>query len=402
MSSMLFISQQLPWPRNSGGNIRTYYLLKALAGRFDISLVTSSKNDQETAVGRDVLSEFCETIEVVEDKKRETALSLTASVVSSLVGRVPAFVQHNLSPHMRRAVRALGRSTRFDVVHLNHIDTAPYVDLAPRTPFVVDTHNLMYQYFARRAALDKSPPKKLLYRFESSRLKSYETRMFRRADKVLVCSDTEKESLAALDATLDVTVIPNGVDCDYFAPVDTDPADLPPNLVFVGEMSYLPNHDGIVEFIRDVLPAVTERVPGARLIVVGKNPRPELRELVAGRSDVELTGFVEDTRDFVRQARVFVVPLRYGAGTRLKILEAFSSGIPTVSTRIGAEGIEYRDGEDILIADEPGLMGDAVCELLGNRELFLRLRANGRKRALATYDWKKIGRDLSEFYEWLE
>lgn len=398
-ASILFVSQQIPWPTDSGGNIRTYHLLAALARRFAVTLVCSAGDEATAAAGKAELSRFCRAIHIVPDEKSRTPLFLARTVVGSLVRGLPAVIQHNLNRSMARTVESLLGGERFEVIHLNHVDTAPYAAPAEDRLQVIDTHNILHQYYARRAAVERNPLTKILCRIESRRLERFERRTFRRADLVLACSRTEALAVEALAPEVDSSVVPNGVDCAYFSPAPGDPFDNRPDLVFVGDLGYAPNRDAAAFFIRSVLPAVRRRVEGCRFLLVGGNPGTRLAKLAAGRPEIVATGWVEDVREYVRGAKIFVVPIRYGSGTRLKVLEAFAMGVPTVSTTVGAEGIEYRHGRDILIADSPGSMCEAICSLLENRERYRRLRAACRQTALQTYDWPKIGDEVVRLYD---
>jgi glycosyltransferase involved in cell wall biosynthesis len=396
--SILFISQQIPWPKSSGGNIRSFHVLEALGAAFDVSLVTSAETTALAEEGRAALGSFCRTIEIVADPKSPSGLAKAGSFVASLARGVPAFVQHNYNRSIGEAVQRLAGSGQFDLIHLNHLDTVPYVEAVSNTPYVIDTHNILHDYYARRSIRASNPIAKRVFALEARRLRRYELSALRGAGLVLICSSEEKEMLRGLDPELPVEVIPNGVDSGYFAPVVSDAFENPPDLVFLGDMAYPPNHDAVVEFVRSVFPELVRRVGQVRLIVVGKDPRPELLRLAAGRGDLVVTGFVDDVREYLGRARVFVVPVRYGSGTRLKILSAFSMGIPTVSTTLGAEGISCRDGHDILIADEPAEMAAAVHRLLTDAELHRSISRSSRKIATENYDWSRIGQQLRSVY----
>lgn len=401
MHTVLFISQQIPWPKNSGGNIRSYHVLEALGTSFDVSLVTSANTKAMAEEGREALAGLCKTIEVLPDPKSPSGAAKARSFLASLASGVPAFVQHNYNRSIAEAVRRLAGSGKFDLIHLNHLDTVPYVGSVSATPYVIDTHNILYDYYARRSAQVTNPVAKSAFALEARRLRRYEHQALRRARLTLTCSREEKEMLMALDPELRVEVVPNGVDSRYFAPVVSDAFDNPPDLVFLGDMAYPPNHDAAVGFVRAVFPELVRRVGQVRLVVVGKNPQRELLGMATGRSDLLVTGFVDDVREYLGRARVFVVPVRYGSGTRLKVLSAFSMGLPTVSTTLGAEGIQCRNEHDILIADEPAEMATAVHRLLTDAELHRRISKNCRETATQNYDWTEIGEQLRSIYDGL-
>jgi glycosyltransferase involved in cell wall biosynthesis len=239
----------------------------------------------------------------------------------------------------------------------------------------------------------------VLQRLEARRLLAYERDTFAQMDRVLVCSGREAEALAEWGLGDRSQVVPNGVDCEYFAPPDRGYAANPPVLVFTGAMSYGPNADAALHFIANTLPLLRPRVPGVRFVVVGKSPTEALVEAARRNPDVTVTGTVPDVREYVHGARIFVVPLRMGAGTRLKVLEAFALGIPAVSTPVGAEGIDYEETRHLLIAETPARMADAVCRLLEDAELARRMSRESRELALSRYDWNAVGERLLAEYE---
>jgi glycosyltransferase involved in cell wall biosynthesis len=186
------------------------------------------------------------------------------------------------------------------------------------------------------------------------------------------------------------------MDGDYFTPrPDIEPE--PHSLVFTGMMAYPPNHDGITWFLDEVMPLIEAKVPQAKLYVVGKNPPAAITRRASER--VVVTGTVPDVRPFVWRSSVYVVPLRMGGGTRLKVAEALAMKKPMVSTRIGCEGIDLKDGENVLMADSPQQFADAVVRLLGDVRLRKVLAENGHKVAKQKYDWNVIGETLEEIYQ---
>jgi glycosyltransferase involved in cell wall biosynthesis len=211
---------------------------------------------------------------------------------------------------------------------------------------------------------------------------------------VLTTSLDDRDLLAPhLDGT-PMRVVPNGVDTDFFRP-STGRED-PAGLLFTGAMNYAPNADGVLHFCTEILPAIHAAIPETSLAVVGRNPPPRIQGL--GTDKIAITGTVRDVRPWMHRAAVFVVPLRVGGGTRLKILEALACGRAVVSTALGCEGLDVTDGEDILIADTPAAFADAVVRCLRDPGLRQRLGSRGRTLVERRYRWDAIGRGLSDFY----
>lgn len=388
---ILFVTQQLPWPKDSGGNIRTYFMLEALARRFDVVLCSTSDGSDQALAGERRLQEMCSEVHLVPDEKRRSGRGEALGVLRALFSGQSAVLKHNQNAGLGTAVQRVLEKGGVDSVHLNHLDTTPYIDLKLAPPVVIDTHNLLFDYYARRGEMESGLLRRLVCRREAKLLRTYEPEIFSMSRRVVVCSETERSRLLELDPELPVEVVANGVDCSAFRPATHERFPRRRELVFVGDLGYGPNQDAALYFIREVLPLVQDAEPRARFLAVGKNPSDELLALGRGREDIVVTGYVEDVAEWVQRATLYVVPIRYGSGTRLKVLEAFAFGKPTLSTTVGAEGIEYREGHDILIRDEPKAMADAIVALFADPERAKQLGAQARRTAEASYDWPQIG-----------
>jgi len=219
---------------------------------------------------------------------------------------------------------------------------------------------------------------------------------------VIAVSEADQDALLRLDPKLDIIVIPNGVDLDYYAAYsrDNDPQapDYGPNaLVFTGKMDFRPNVDAVTWFARDVLPLIRRKVADATFVVVGREPHPRVQELDQ-LPGVAVTGFVPDIRAHIAAAAVYVVPLRMGGGTRLKVLEAMAMRSALVSTRLGCEGFPLTDGEEVLFADDAEAFARAVVELLRDPARRERLGTSGRRFVETYYGWQAIVPRLKAVY----
>jgi glycosyltransferase involved in cell wall biosynthesis len=224
----------------------------------------------------------------------------------------------------------------------------------------------------------------------------FERGALRRFDLVLAVSDADRQTFGRLypgALTTPVHVIQTGVDTTFFSP-DASP-EKPRHLVFTGSMDWLPNEDGMVYFTREILPQIRRLEPDATVSIIGRSPTPTVRRLaeVAG---VEVTGAVADVRPHVAAGSVYIVPLRIGGGTRLKIFEAMAMGKAIVSTTIGAEGLPVADGENIVIADHPESFARAVVDLLQHDDRRRRLGNTARRMVVERYDWSAVAGDFEE------
>jgi glycosyltransferase involved in cell wall biosynthesis len=227
----------------------------------------------------------------------------------------------------------------------------------------------------------------------------FERQAFGRFELVLAVSNADRETFGRLyagSATRPVHVVQTGVDTTYFSPRWSADSDVTaPRLVFTGSMDWLPNEDGMSYFVDEILPRIRAQVPGVTLSVVGRAPTPAVRRL-AEQSGIEVTGRVEDVRPYVARGTAYVVPLRIGGGTRLKIFEAMSMGKAVVSTTVGAEGLPVTHGRDILIADDPQAFADAVIRLIREPRIRTRIESAARQLVVDHYDWSAVARDFED------
>jgi glycosyltransferase involved in cell wall biosynthesis len=259
---------------------------------------------------------------------------------------------------------------------------------------IVDSHNIDYD-LARQYARNGSSLARRLYAGANWRkLRREELGTYRDADGVYLCSAADERRLLDQVPGVRTAVIPNAADVEYYQPRPTDPPSDERTVVFFGHLSYVPNVDGVIHFVREIWPRIAVAHPQARCKIIGG--RPPILALAGPR--VELTGFVSDLRPHLAAAAAVVVPLRLGGGTRLKIVEAMAMGKAIVSTTLGAEGIEAVAGRDLLVEDQPAAFADAVNRLLAEPGLAARIGQSARQLAVERYAWSGAARALECFY----
>jgi glycosyltransferase involved in cell wall biosynthesis len=255
-------------------------------------------------------------------------------------------------------------------------------------------HNVEAEIWRRHAETKTRAVPRLLYSVQHKRMRRYEADALKRFDGVLAVSDADRETFARLypgQVRGPVHVVPTGVDTEYFAPAP-DPASR--ELVFTGSMDWLPNEDAMLYFCREILPLVRKAEPEVRLTIVGRAPTPAVTRLAAEDSRVAVTGRVDDVRPYIRRAAVYVVPLRIGGGTRLKIFEAMAMGKAVVSTTIGAEGLDVEDGTHVRLADDPERFAAAVIDLIRHQPRREALGTAARALVAGRYDWGAVAGDM--------
>jgi glycosyltransferase involved in cell wall biosynthesis len=271
----------------------------------------------------------------------------------------------------------------------------PNVPRACPVPVVYFSHNVEHMIWKRLCANAASFWQRLPLAIEWRKMRRYEARASARTRLTIAVSETDRAALAALAPEAEIRAMATGVDISYFVP--RDPAlQQPDRMVFVGSMDWQPNEDAVLYFIDAILPLIRQGAPKATLSVVGRNPSERLRR-AAGRAGVEVTGTVDDVRDFVAAAEVYIVPLRIGGGTRLKIFEALAMGKAVVSTTVGAEGLPLEDGRHFLQADAPQSFADSVLSLLRDPSRRESIGAAGRRLVEERYSWPQVAAEFEAF-----
>jgi len=393
---VLFVTQLLPYPLDSGGKIRNYYLLRHLSRRHRVTLVSFVRTSEEAALAEE-LRPFCEAVHTVP--LRRSRLRDLWHLVRSFACRQPFLVARDASPAMARLLQRLHRERPFDVVHVSPVTMTPYALAVSGLRRIVDCDNVMASLMVRMA---QALPWWLrpVARLEAQRLSRYEPEIVRNADRALVVSEFDRRSLEGLGAPQGrLSVVPIGVDTRL--PPIRRQTDAPPAILHLGGLNYLPNLEGLRWFLQHVFPRVVERLPDCRLYVVGADPPSDLRDQARSDPRIVVVGHAPHLEPYLERASLLAVPLRSGSGMRVKILEAFARGLPVVTTTLGYEGIEATPGEHLLVADDPAGFAEAVVRLATDELFARRLTRNARPLVKAKYDWRRVGEALDAAYKGL-
>ena len=391
---VLFLAHLFPLPLDSGGKIKSYYTLKTLAKEHQVHTLAYVRREQERGLV-DELKAICADVDVVPLSR--SALRRISDAVSGLLSRRSFIVSRDFRREMQEAVTRIVRDVRPDAIHIDHLQMAQFVDFSLPGKRVLDNHNVESLIVKRVAETSTSPLTRLYASIEWPKLARYELDACRKCDIVLTVSEEDAETLRAMDGSLgNVRTVPIGVDVEYFRPVERNRSSR--NILSIGTMYWPPNVDAMLYFHREILPIIRERFPDCTLTIAGQGPAKAVTSLAAD-SAVKVTGYVEDVREIARNCGVFVVPLRSGSGVRVKILNALAMGLPVVSTSIGAEGLDVKDRQHLLIADSPQEFAEAVSKLFQDSELACRLGRNGRRLACEKYSWDVVGERLLRVYE---
>ena len=384
------------WPLDTGGRLRSFNLLSELSQRHQVSVLTTHLPGEDP----DELSRQLPRCERVRSfpyaapKWRDPRFPWV--LLRSWLSRMPVDVWKHRVPELRRETERLLASGEVDLCIADFVFAAPNVPLAGPVPVLFFAHNVEYQILQRLAAMQEQPLRRLLLALEWRKMRAYEARVCREARLTIAVSPQDRALLQARAPGARVQDVPTGVDIEYFRPNGTP--ERPVELVFTGSMDWHPNEDAIRHFIDDILPVVRREVPAVTLTVVGRNPSEELRR-AATQAGVKVTGTVRDVRPYIDAAAVYVVPLRIGVGTRLKVFEALSMGKAVVSTGVGVEGLPLAAGQHYLKADSPEAFASAVVTLLRDPSRRLALGSAGQRLTRDRYAWPQVAREFGSHCE---
>jgi sugar transferase (PEP-CTERM/EpsH1 system associated) len=374
-------------PPDIGGRIRSYHILRELAKRHSITFFSfyakhpDDVHEQLTQVFERVI---CIPLRIPIPRSRGEAFHFARYALSP----TPYSVAKHSQPEVVAALRNLLEVEFYDVIICDFVIAGGIIPWTIRCPKVLFTHNVEAQIWERRFQTASSPIWKAVAWNEYRKMLRYERFCIESAQHVLTVSENDRDIFAKLIDKSRMTVIPTGVDVEYFRPVGGD--GQPHELVFTGAMDWMLNEDAILYFAREVLPLIRKEIPQVTLTVAGRFPSRRLMALAKAEEHIRVTGRVEDIRPYIADASVYVVPLRVGSGTRLKIFEAMAMGKAIVSTTIGAEGLPVTDGRDILIADTPENFARNVVSLLRCPDQRKRLGASARQLVEQKYSWGAV------------
>lgn len=405
------VTPNLPSP-SWGASTRNYYLLKALASKHCVSLLALVDSNE---VGEDgdvppFLQNLTSTMQMVT---RPAAASKRLQQLMTLLQGKSYILETHTVAQMQEAIDVLLTRDRYDAVLFESVLVAGY-----RVPegikVIIDQHNIEHELLWRTYQYEKAWVRKTYNWLESRLLKSFEIECCQRADIVLVTSERERQVLKSLlpspvieavSATIDtmqtivfrlsrtvIEVVPNGVDLEAFTR-DCAEQEVANRIVFTGTMDYYPNINAVLFFAEHCWPLIRAHVPTATWQIVGRNPSPEVRNLVE-LPGVSVTGSVADVRPFLAESAVAIVPLLIGSGTRLKILEALAMEKAVVSTSVGCEGLSLVPGKHLLVADQADAFAQAVVTFLRNAAMRTAFGAAGRALVGAEYSWERSGSRL--------
>jgi glycosyltransferase involved in cell wall biosynthesis len=392
---LLLVYPYVPYPLNRGTYHRVFNLARELARHHEVDLFCLASPESREHLP--LFSDFCRRAHFHPFSNAPWPRLFP----QRLLNPAPTSVTHWTQPDVFPALRQFAGSHPYDMIHFCDLVMWQYIaPLDGAALRVMDRSrvDLLFQT-EELNVLNLGTRERLLRRENLWKLARYERNTARALASTIVCGpDDEKFSRAHIQPTAEIKVLANGVDETFFdrAKFPPQPAAAP-TVLFCGAMDYSPNVSGLQWYFRECDPLLLARLPSRRILIVGKNPLPEVRALEA-IPGVTVTGEVPDVRPYYQQAWLQMVPLLIGGGTRLKIVESLCLGTPVVSTTIGAQGLDLRNGEHLLLADEPAAFAQSIADLLTDFPLRVGLAEAGRAQVLARYTWRQLGLELSSYY----
>lgn len=393
---ILLISNNLPFPPNSGFPLRVYNLLYRIAKEHDVWLATFTAGHEKPA-DIDHLREICREVVTVPLAHRG-ALSNPWQAVRYFFKGIPPTLRAYESWEFAEKILALISKIDFDVIQIEDSHMGIYLDYLPdaiHAKTILTFHDVNFHKHEKMSQLEPKRARKLRTWLHARLMRGWEPYQAQRFGHCVTMSESDKALLLAANPNLKITVLPNGVDTRNYAPLP-----FPKNaarLLFVGNMAYRPNIDAVTYFCQSIYPKIKAEYPSIEFWIVGKDPAPEVANLKG--NGIHVTGQVDDLGSYYNDSIICVVPLRAGGGTRLKILEAMALGRPVVTTSIGCEGLDVKDGQHLFIADMPDLFAAHVLQLLKDKQQWLDMTRQARALAVGHYEWDLIARQHIQLYE---
>ena len=384
------------WPSTTGGRVRSLRTIAELTHRHEVTVITThGPGDDPEGLARR-LSDCQRVVSIPYVPPKRGSNAFPAAVARSWFSRYPVDLCKWQVPEVRRQVEQLMHDGAVDLCVTDFLFASVNIPTGGPVPTVLFEHNVEYLIWQRLCALETNPVKRALFEIEWRKLRAQEADACRRADLTIAVSEDDRERLEEIAPGIAAASIPTGVDTTYFSPNGCH--EVPSRLVFSGSMDWHPNEDAVLHFVETILPRIRAEVPDVSFTVVGRNPTARVREL-AERPGIFVTGTLDDVRPSIAEGSVYVVPLRAGGGTRLKIFEALAMAKPVVSTTVGAEGLDLESGRHFIAADAPADFARDVVSLLRDPARRHAMGRAGRDLVEACYSWPTIGQRFEELCE---
>lgn len=404
---ILWLSHLVPYPPKGGVLQRAYHLVQQVGRQHELDLLCLNQPNligplfEDMAQGlqeaREVMGAVCRKFEFADIDSEDGVLGRKGLALTSLVTAYPYSINWMTSRKFENILKSWLDESDYDVVHIDTIGLASYYKYVQHMPCVLDHHNIESHMLLRRAGKEPNILKKLYYMQEGKRLERYEKQLCPRMKINITCSKLDSERLQQVIPGVAVTDIPNCVDIEYFK---SDPAvTQKKSIIFVGTMNWYPNIEAVRFIYQKIWPELKARVPGVKADIIGANPPAEIIQMCGQDDDFSLHGYVDDIRQYIDAAAVYVCPIMDGGGTKLKILDAMAMSKAIVAHPAACEGIDLVDGDDVRLAVTAEEFVSEIAALLDDAGLRANMGAKARQLAENKYASDVIGRALVKLYD---
>ena len=393
---ILMLTPYLPYPPSSGGQVRSYNLIKNLATNHQITLFSLIKHDEEIKYTKE-LEKFCEKVEVFKRSQKPWTLR---NILRTGFGFYPFLVIRNLSSAEREAVQEELQENHYDLIHAETFYVMPHLP-STSIPIVLTDQTIEYQVYQHYVNNFWLWPLKPFLYFDVLKLRFWETRFWRKANKVIAVSEADKKKMMRLAPNLDVEVVPNGAGEDLMILWPKKISSREVKILFQANFLWLQNTEAALFLVEKVFPLIKKEIPQAVCQIVGQKAQEKLKKInQAGVKVIDLANDdIEGVKKAYREASVFLAPLSGPGGTRLKILGAMAAGVPVVTTSVGIEGIEAKDGVHVLIRENPRELAKAVIKILKNKVFYQKITKVARLLIEKKYSYQAVAQILDKIYQ---
>lgn len=390
---LLWVKGDFLHPTTKGGQIRTLETLKRLHQWHEVHYVGLDYPKHPEALAR--THEYCSHVyPIPHSVPPRFSAGFAAELIQGLYSSWPVGIHRYRSPAMERKIEELTRIHKFDHIVCDFLNSSQNMpDLGATVLFQHNVEAVIWKRQAERAA---NPAVRAYFGLQARRFHEYERDVCRRVKSIIAVSEADANIMRRDYGAAKVAPVATGVDMEYFAPQPAAPAA---DLVFVGSMDWMPNIEGITWFVREILPRIRKKRTETSLAIVGRKPSREVSQFAEADARIQVTGTVPDVRPYMWGSAISIVPLRVGGGTRLKIYEAMAAKIPVISTSIGAEGLDFTDGKNLVIADDSQSFAERCLELLDDRDQRSRLAAAGWQLVCSRYSWEVVCRQFERLLD---
>lgn len=389
---ILMLTPYLPFPLFSGGQTRSYNLLKNLSNNHEITLFSLIKEEGEKKFIRE-LEKFCKKVVVF---KRSTSPWTLRNILFTGFSLYPFLVVRNFSSEEKQAVAQELLKEKYDLIHAETFYVMPHI---PKTNIPTLLVEQTIEYLVYKHYVEKQAPlflRPLLW-IDLAKIRFWETHFWKKANRVVAMSESDRDAMRKLVSGLKVDIVPNGIDPEYF-PVKTKIENGPKRILYVGNFKWLQNTEAVKLLVNHIWPQIKRSVPDTKLWIVGMGITPEIKALSIGQKDIEISEGIPDIREAYLKSDVLVAPIKGPGGTRLKILEAMASGVPVVTTKVGVEGLEVMDGVHALVHENENELANSVVRILTDGNLAKKLAKNARELVVDNYSWGACAQTLDTIY----